>query len=388
MDYAGRLARVREQMARQGIGLLYIPFSSDAAYLTGLGHETPGPTATNRPGDVVAGLYVGVERGPIVVAPHMGGEGVRAEAAGKRWIEDVLVLDEPGDYEAALRGVVERLHPGRGTVAVADRAWAATTLALQRARPEAAFVSATALLLAPLRAIKDADELAGMRRAAALTDEIYAAILPQLIPGITEREVAREVERQLLSRGAAGVSFHTAILFLGGSSERGRGEPAYSGPLDRPLEPGMGIAFDFGVVLDGYCSDFGRTVFVGEPDAECRRVYELVIGAQGAAIAAMRDGAISCAATDRIARGMIEEAGYGAGFVHRLGHSIGRDVHEWPSLMAGEETTLRSGMTFTVEPSVLLLGKAYVRIEDVILVTPTGGESLMRSPRELAVVGA
>jgi Xaa-Pro aminopeptidase len=102
----------------------------------------------------------------------------------------------------------------------------------------------------------------------------------------------------------------------------------------------------------------------------------------------MRDGALTCAGADRIARGMIEDAGYGAGFTHRLGHSIGRDVHEWPSLMAGEETSLRAGMTFTVEPSVLLPGKAFVRIEDVVLVTPAGGESLMRAPRELLVVGA
>lgn len=387
MDYAGRIARAREAMARQGIGLLYVPFSSDAGWLTGLGHETPNPTESNRPGDIVAGVYLGRERGPIAVAPRMGGEGVRAEAAGKGWIEDVVVLPEPGDYVAALRETVGRLGAGGGAVAVADRAWAVTTLALQGALPDAEFVSASARVIGPLRAVKDADELALMRRAAAITDDIYAAILPQLRPGVTEYEVAREIERQARARGAQGVSFHTAVLFLGGDSPRGAGEPAYGGPLDLPLERGMGIAFDFGVVYEGYCSDFGRTVFCGEPDAECRRVYDLVIGAQGAAVAALANGALGCAAADRIARGRIEEAGYGAGFTHRLGHSIGRDVHEWPSLMAGEETTLRAGMTFTVEPSVLLPGKAFVRIEDVVLVTPAGGEPLMRSPRELRVVG-
>ncbi|HEX5506642.1 MAG TPA: Xaa-Pro peptidase family protein [Thermomicrobiales bacterium] len=382
MDYAGRLERVRAAMAERGIGLLYLPFSADAAYLTGLEHETPGPTATNRPGDFAAGVYLGPARGPVAVGPRMGGEGLRADAAGKDWLADVLVMGEPADYEATLRDVARDLYAG-GAVAVPDRAWAATALALRRALPDAPVVSATEIL-APLRAVKDADELAVMRRAAALTDDVYATILPRLAPGVTEREVAAEIERLFLARGGAGVSFHTAILFLGGGSARA----GYSGPTAQRLERGMGVAFDFGVVLDGYCSDFGRTVFVGEPDAECRRVYDLVIGAQGAAIAAMRDGALTCADADHIARGMIADAGYGAGFTHRLGHSIGRDVHEWPSLMAGEETTLRAGMTFTVEPSVLLPGKAFVRIEDVVLVTPAGGEALMRAPRELLVVGA
>lgn len=204
---------------------------------------------------------------------------------------------------------------------------------------------------------------------------------------MSEREVALEIERQGRLRGAETVSFPTAVLYLGGSSRRGRDVPAYSGPTDLPLARGMGIAFDFGFILDGYCSDFGRTVFVGEPDAATRAVYELVIGAQGAAIAAMRADTIDCAGADGLARGPIAAAGYGAGFVHRLGHAIGRDCHEWPSLLAGEATTLRAGMTFTVEPSVLLVDRAYVRIEDVVHITPGGAENLMRSPRELTVVG-
>jgi Xaa-Pro dipeptidase len=387
MDYAGRIARTREAMARHGISILFLPFSSDAAWLTGLRHERPGPTITNRPGDLVAGVYLGAARGPLVLAPRMGGEGVRADASGKPWLREVLVLGEPVDYDRALRAALGSLRANGGTVGVTDRTRAGTLLALQRALPDARFVSATDAFLAEMRAVKDADELALMRRVAALTDEVYAAILPQLRPGVTEREVAAEIERQGRLRGAETVSFPTAVLFLGGSSRRGRELPAYSEPTDGALELGMGIAFDFGFILDDYCSDFGRTVFAGEPDAATRAVYDLVIGAQGAAIAAMRAGAISCAATDRVARGPIEDAGHGAGFTHRLGHSIGRDCHEWPSLLVGEETTLRAGMTFTVEPSVLLPDHAFVRIEDVVHVTPDGGENFMSSPRELTVVG-
>jgi Xaa-Pro aminopeptidase len=387
MDYVGRIARVRAEMARHGIGTLYLPFSSDAAWLTGLGFERPGPTITNRPGDMVAGIYLDALHGPLVVAPRMGGEGVRAEAAAKPWIREVLILGEPMDYVKTLRAVLRSLHADGGAVAVPERAHAGTLLALQSLLPDTRFVSATTIFLARLRALKDEDEIRAMRAVASLTDEVYTAILPQLQPGITEREVAAAIAHEGRLRGAETVSFPTAVLFLGGSSRRGRGEPAYSAPTDLALERGMGIAFDFGFIQDDYCSDFGRTVFAGEPDPATRAVYDLVIGAQGAAIAAMRPGeGITCAAIDRVARGPIEAAGYGHAFVHRLGHAIGRDCHEWPSLMIGEETALTDGMTFTVEPSVLLPDRAYVRIEDVVLITPDGSENLMCSSRELTVV--
>ena len=387
MDYAGRIARVRAAMAHHGIGILYLPFSSDAAWLTGLGFERPGPTITNRPGDLVAGIYLGLTNGPLVIAPRMGGEGVRADAADKPWLREVLILGEPVNYAATLRAALGSMHARGGTVAVADRARAGTLLALQQALPDVRFISATDTFLAAMRAIKDTQELAIMRRAAALTDEVYAAILPQLRPGVTEREVAAEIERQGRLRGAETVSFPTAVLYLGANSRRGHEVPAYSGPTDLPLEKGMGIAFDFGFVLDDYCSDFGRTVFVGEPDAATRAVYDLVIGAQAAAIATMVADRHTCAEIDWVARQPIEEAGHGAGFTHRLGHAIGRDCHEWPSLNVGEETIISAGMTFTVEPSVLLYDRAFVRIEDVVHITPEGGENLMRSPRELLVVG-
>ncbi len=387
MDYAGRIARVRAAMAEHGIGILYLPFSSDAAWLTGLGFERPGPTITNRPGDLVAGIYLGITHGPLVIAPRMGGEGVRADAADKPWLREVLILGEPVNYAATLRAALGSMHARRGTVAVSDRARAGTLLALQQALPDVQFISATDTFLAAMRAIKDPDELAIMRRVAALTDEVYAAILPQLRPGVTEREVATEIGRQGRLRGAETVSFPTAVLYLGANSRRGHEVPAYSGPTDLPLAKGMGIAFDFGFVLDDYCSDFGRTVFVGEPDKATRVVYDLVIGAQATAVAAMTADQHTCAEIDWLARRPIEEAGHGAGFTHRLGHAIGRDCHEWPSLTVGEETRIAAGMTFTVEPSVLLPDRAFVRIEDVVHITPNGGESLIRSPRELLVVG-
>jgi Xaa-Pro aminopeptidase len=386
MDHPARIARVQAAMAERGIDLLFVPYSSDAAWLAGLRHERPGPTITNRPGDTIAGLYLPVDRDPMLVATRMGGGGVRADAAGKPWIRDVFVLNEPVNEEDGLRAALGHLR-GPVTIGITERAWAASLLAIGRFLPDARFVPASELILNPLRAVKDADEIAAMRRVAALTDEVYAAITPQLRPGITEREVAEEIWRQGRLRGAEEVSFPTAVLYLGGSSRRGYELPSYSDPLDLPLERGMGIAFDFGFILDRYCSDFGRTVFVGEPDPYARKIYDLAIGAQADAIAAMRAGASTAAEVDRVARAQIEAAGHGPDFIHRLGHAIGRDCHEWPSLNVGEGIVLQAGMAFTVEPSVHLQGTAYVRIEDVAIVTPDGGDKLMSSPRELLVVG-
>lgn len=385
MHHPDRIARVQAAMAERGIDLLFVPFSSDAAWLAGLRHERPGPTITNRPGDSIAGLYLPVDRDPLLVATRMGGGGVRADAADKPWIRDVVVLNEPVNYQDGLRAALGHLH-GAATIGITERAWSASLLAIGRFLPDARFVPASELFLNALRAVKDADEIAAMRRVAALTDRVYAAITPQLYPGVTEREVAEEIWRLGRLLGAEEVSFPTAVLYLGGSSRRGYELPSYSDPLDLPLEKGMGIAFDFGFVLDGYCSDFGRTVFVGEPDAYTRKIYDLVIGAQQNAIAAMRAG-VTCAATDHVARDPIDAAGHGPDFIHRLGHAIGRDCHEWPSLNVGEATVLQPGMAFTIEPSVHLQGKAYVRIEDVAIVTPDGGDNLMSSPRELLVVG-
>ena len=147
----------------------------------------------------------------------------------------------------------------------------------------------------------------------------------------------------------------------------------------------MHIAFDFGAVYQGYCSDFGRTVFCGEPSAEERRIHSLVMAAQAAGMAEMRADQSTGQTADKAAREVLVAAGYGEHFWHRLGHGIGCDVHEPPFLTSSEQRTLQSGMTFTVEPSVLKQGVA-IRVEDVVLVTPAGGECLNHASHDLIVI--
>jgi len=153
-------------------------------------------------------------------------------------------------------------------------------------------------------------------------------------------------------------------------------------PLDAPVS----ISFDFGAVYKDYCYDFGRSLFFGEPDAEYRRIYALVMASQAAGIAALHVGN-TCEAADAAARAVIAEAGYGEAFRHRLGHGIGMDVHEPPFLTAGDATVLEEGMCFTAEPSIFMPHIMGARVEDVVVVRPGAGEPLTSGFQELLVIG-
>ena len=152
-----------------------------------------------------------------------------------------------------------------------------------------------------------------------------------------------------------------------------------------PLDPPVSVSFDFGAVYDGYCYDFGRSVFFGDPGEEYRRVYALVMQSQAAGIAALRTGN-TCEQADAAARAVIVEGGYGEAFRHRLGHGIGMDVHEPPFLTTGDTTELRPGMCFTVEPSIFMPHHLGARVEDVVVVRAGGGEPLTSGFQELYVV--
>ncbi len=381
-DFASRIETVREAMRQRGIGLLYLPESSALEYLTGIRRDIPNPTEDNRPGDWVAGMYLGLEAGPVVVEPRMGSDRMAAQLHGKPWITDLHVLGEPDDYTGVLLRVAGQLRGGAGDVAVGERAWAKTVIDLRRAAPDAAIVNA-AEIIAPLRMVKDEEEREVMRRNARLTDDVYAAILPRIELGMSERDIAWLIDRAIAEHGGDFVSFHTGIRIGGGGEREGS---IYEHLTARTLERGTTLAFDFGMLKDGYCSDFGRTVFVGEPGDEHRRVYDLVIRAQAAAIAAMCDGQITAAQLDAVARDIITDAGYGPKFIHRLGHSIGKDVHEPPFLLQGDDTILRTGMCFTIEPSVFMEDGSFVRVEDVVMVTPDGGENFNATSHDLRVL--
>jgi D-alanyl-D-alanine dipeptidase len=190
--------------------------------------------------------------------------------------------------------------------------------------------------------------------------------------------VAADLERLLREHGHRRVDF-TIV----GSGPNGASPHHEAG--EREIWPGDAVVMDFGGVADAYCSDITRTVFVGEPTEEQRRVYEVVRAAQQAAFEAVRPGA-AAQDVDRAARGVIDDAGFGERFLHRTGHGIGLEVHEPPYIVEGNETPLETGMTFSDEPGIYLAGRFGVRIEDQVVVVPGGGERLNEADREVTVV--
>ncbi len=271
-----------------------------------------------------------------------------------------------------------------GQVAIGDATSGKSVVAISGLLPGVSFISGTEIL-APQRRIKSADEIETMRRAGAVTEAAFEAVIEQLDHGMTELDIISEVDLQLRRRGARGPSFTTSLYCSGPDHPLIHGQPEQT--LNRRLDPPVAILFDFGAIFQGYCYDFGRTVFFGEPDEEMVEIHRLVMESQSAGISAMKAGEATAEATDAAARKVIEDAGYGEAFRHRLGHGIGLDVHEAPFLTAGDSTILQAGMLFTVEPSITRETTFSARVEDVVLVGGEGGTPLTRGHAELIVVG-
>ena len=230
-----------------------------------------------------------------------------------------------------------------------------------------------------LRRTKDEDERRHLREAQSLSDAAFEQALPRIRAGITERELAVDLESTMRRLGADDRAFETIVAF--GSSAA---EPHHA-PTGRALENGDVVKMDFGALAGGYHADMTRTVFFGKPSGELRDVYELVRSAQQAGIEAMRGGATE-GEVDAAARGPIEDAGFGRAFPHGLGHGVGLQIHEGPWLRRGGTDTVPVGAVITVEPGIYLEGVGGVRIEDMVEVGQDGPRPLPTSPKELIVL--
>lgn len=361
--------------------LAFFPVSADLQYLTGLPRPMPHFGAVRHPGDWAEGAWMVPGREPVLTLSRMSAEfaGLQGAAQG-----EVRVLGDHEDHERVLGALLKDLGvPSSPRVAIGDFTRGETVTALHRLRPGATFLSASERLQ-PLRAVKSEAEVALMRRAGEITQAAFAAVVDRLRPGMTELEVVSEVDYQLRRHGAAGPSFQTMLYASGPRHPLLFGRPEET--LPRRLEPPVALLFDFGAIYQGYCYDFGRTVFFGEPPREMFDLHRLVMEAQQAGIRALRAGA-TAEAVDAAARRTLEHAGRGDAFRHRLGHGIGLDVHEPPFLTRGDTTRLEEGMLFTIEPSLTYFDGFSARVEDVVRVGSEAGEPLTQGFRDLVVIG-
>jgi Xaa-Pro dipeptidase len=234
-------------------------------------------------------------------------------------------------------------------------------------------------VLAELRMCKDEREVEQMRRAISVTEDALEGTMRQVRVGMTEREVASRLTIEMLRAGGAGLAF-SPIVVAGPNAAS-----PHSTPSDRPIQRGETIVVDCGAVTSGYAADITRTFAIGGLDPELTQVYELVRAANEAGRNAVGSG-VPAEEVDRAARAVIEEAGYGEYFIHRTGHGLGLETHEPPYVVAGNRRVLEPGMTFTVEPGIYLPGRGGVRVEDDVLVTPNGAETLTTFRRDLGVL--
>jgi D-alanyl-D-alanine dipeptidase len=363
-DHRARMERAVREAETAGLAGLLIAPGPDMVWLTGY---TP-PADTER----LTLLALVPGRDPVLVVPTLEApDAARAAGAPALTLRDWTDGKDP--YAVASLGL-----DGSGRYAVSDNTWALHLLGMRRALPDSSHV-ALSEALPMLRAVKDAVELERMAAAGAAADAAFAGIRQVPFAGRREEEIAADLADLLRGFGHEQVDF-TVV----GSGPNGANPHHEAG--ERVVEDGDMVVLDFGGLMHGYGSDISRTVHVGEPTDEERRVHEIVREAQEAGFRAVRPGA-ACQDVDRAARAVIAEAGHGEFFIHRTGHGIGVTTHEPPYMIEGERQPLVPGMCFSVEPGIYLPGRFGVRIEDIVTVTEGGGRRLNDAPREIVTVG-
>jgi Xaa-Pro aminopeptidase len=365
MDHKRRLKTLRTAFDRDSLNAFLVTHLPNVRYLCGF-------TGTS-------GVLVVSEAKSVFFTDGRYSEQARAEVQGTR----VAIARKP-PLAAAAEWLVEnksqlggKMPRGVGIesehLTVAGRtqlvSWLRSDFRLRETRG----------LVERARMIKDADEIGRLRAAVALGASLFDRALEVIRPGVSESEVAAEMEYAARRAGAEEMSFPTIVA-------SGKRSALPHGRASRAAIPSRGfVVCDFGVILTGYCSDRTRTVHVGRPTAEARRVYEAVQEAQAAAIETVRAG-VSVDEVDQVARNILKGKDLAIHFTHSTGHGVGLEIHEPPRIAAGQTEILRPGMVITVEPGVYIAGSGGVRIEDMVVVTEQGCEVLTPTSKELITI--
>src|SRR5437868_14021778 len=376
-DYGERRRRLGERMEAEGVDVLFLAPSADLEYLTGVERHIPNFGEASYAHGWLTGAFFRPDADPVFVLPRMfAAFDLREDPEG-----DVVVVNETDDG----RAVFERVARGLGkaaTVAVGDRVWAETTLNLGRILGHDRLRTGSSLVN-ELRRVKAHEELDAMGRAIETVEQTMAAVGPLVVSGVTMADLLEAVEHELKVARSRCPSFATHIFTGLGDDDYDSG----TATARRPIRDGTSVMFDFGGVVDGYCSDFGRTIYCGDPPDDYRETYEILLAAQEAGRRAAAAGT-PAAEVNAACRRPIEEAGLGEHFRHRMGHGIGLGLHERPFISPEEETPLEPGMTFTDEPSIIVPGRFGVRIEDIVVCEEGGGRKLNAYPAALVASAA
>ncbi len=377
MDYAARLQRLREAVVDDGMDGLVYGTGANFQYFTGV--NVPWDREHGREPEQPGCFLVVSEyqRKPLIIldaeAARLPRPGVPAEVA----------VAGPGNDA---QGLLREWLTGRCTrVGLGRHAGAHIRGLLEEVLPDVEWADAEGVG-ERMRARKDHEEIALLRRAVALTDRVMAAVVGHIRPGVTQPRLEDLIREAGLALGAQDVSFSPAALFVKSGTPPTADPFVY--PKAEPLVPGTSVAFDFGFVLDGYCSDFGRSFYCGPAPGHIAGAYRALQESQLELLAQMQPGKTNLGQMFGIFAAAMDRRGYGDRLRARLkdgtlGHQIGVDLHENPWIRPTTDVILQPGMVMAVEPKAWLPGDYYLRVEDIVLVTETGAESLTAFDRQL-----
>ncbi len=372
MSIINRVERLAARQRDAALDYIALVPGPNMLYFTG----APMLHVSERP--TIALLPAAAGARPIVVLPGFE-SGKFLSGSALDW--DARAYEDGVDYRATFADALREVGAGGRPLRIGVEPIGARFLEidlLTHALPTATLVSAAAQIDA-MRVVKDAGEIDAMRRAIQLTERVLSECLEEIRPGMTERQVGGMLNERASRRG--GRSGFGILIQTGLSAAFPHGEAG-----DRVLQKGEMLLMDFGFYVGDYPSDTTRTVAIGEPSAKMREIYAVVQAANAAGRAAVRPGA-RCEEVDAATRAVVEAAGYGKYFNHRTGHGLGLEIHEPPYMVRGNKQVLEPGMVFTIEPGIYIEGLGGVRIEDNVVVTESGGESLTTFTRDLLVLG-
>ncbi|WP_372629285.1 M24 family metallopeptidase [Cohnella sp.] len=358
-----RLRKLYAYMDQEHLDTVLITQPKHVYYLTGFASD---------PHERFLGLVLPKGEEPFLLVPALDEEAARAEASVSS-IRTHTDTDNPYEVlKRALTGPIARLGVEKSHLTVRRYEELSATLAAD------SYVDVERALT-QMRAIKSPEEIARLKEAARLVEQVLRDGLRHVKPGVTELDIAAELEYAMKKAGVS-PAFATTVL----SGEKSALPHGATG--NRRIQNGDMLLFDMGVAYDGYLSDITRTFAIGEVSDKMKEIYDAVLEANVRGIASVRPGA-EMAEVDRAARQCIEGRGFGSYFTHRVGHGLGIEVHEYPSVHGDNRDRLREGMVITIEPGIYLPGIGGVRVEDDVLVTADGAEALTTFPKQLTVIG-
>lgn len=364
-----RLSRLKQYMEEQGYSAAAVNAGPTLTYLTGLHfHLMERPVV----------MVFSRDHEPTIIVPELE----LAKLDHLHFPFRVYAYGEnPAGWTATFTEALKDLHLAGRKVGVEPRQLRLLEYQYLTSACEGAQLVDGSSLFSALRAKKDAEEISNMRQAVKIAEDALTATLAKVKIGTTEKDIAGELFLQLISHGSDIALPFSPIVAAGPN-----GANPHAQPSDRPLAAGDLLIVDWGASFHGYASDLTRTFAVGDINPLAQKIHATVQAANSAARAAGRPG-VPCAEVDLAARRVIEEAGFGANFTHRTGHGIGMECHEEPYIRGDNHQLLEAGMAYTIEPGIYLAGINGVRIEDDVVVTADGSESLSTLCREIRVIG-